>query len=181
MGTRNLTVVINEKGEKKVSQYGQWDGYPEGVGVSLLNFLKSDKLDKMKSNLSKVRFLDDEKDKIFIEDYDKNAPKWSNEPDNRTEEQKNWFGHFISRDLAGEVLVNIANYEKDAEILLSEFEDTEDSWIEYAYKIDLQENTFGVYFNINHEPLKVYSLDELPSKTVFLSELKEIIDKENEY
>ena len=41
MGTRNLTMVINQKGEKKVAQYGQWDGYPSGVGVSVLNFLKN--------------------------------------------------------------------------------------------------------------------------------------------
>ena len=24
MGTRNLTMVINQEGEKKVAQYGQW-------------------------------------------------------------------------------------------------------------------------------------------------------------
>ena len=27
MGTRNLTMVINQEGEKKVAQYGQWDRY----------------------------------------------------------------------------------------------------------------------------------------------------------
>ncbi len=52
MGTRNLTMVINQEGEKKVAQYGQWDGYPSVVGLGVLNFLKNKELfDKFKSNL----------------------------------------------------------------------------------------------------------------------------------
>lgn len=58
MGTRNLTMVISQEGEKKVAQYGQWDGYPSGVGASVLAFLKNEELfEKLKSNLSKVRFF----------------------------------------------------------------------------------------------------------------------------
>ena len=43
MGTRNLTVVFMD-GEYKVAQYGQWDGYPEGQGITCFNFLH-DKMD----------------------------------------------------------------------------------------------------------------------------------------
>ena len=39
MGTRNLTIV-HSNGEYKVAQYGQWDGYPEGLGIQLLKYLK---------------------------------------------------------------------------------------------------------------------------------------------
>ena len=39
MGTRNLTIVYSN-GEYKVAQYGQWDGYPEGLGVQLLKYLR---------------------------------------------------------------------------------------------------------------------------------------------
>jgi hypothetical protein len=39
MGTRNLTRVICD-GKTKVAQYGQWDGYPEGQGKTVLNFLR---------------------------------------------------------------------------------------------------------------------------------------------
>ena len=72
-------MVINQEGEKKVAQYGQWDGYPSGVGAGVLKFLKDEKLfEKFKTNLSKVRFLDEEGvDKDFIESYNKNAPQWS--------------------------------------------------------------------------------------------------------
>ena len=86
MGTRNLTMVIDHKGDVKIAQYGQWDGYPSGVGVNVLNFIKNNELfDSLKSKLSKVRFLDEEGiDKDFVESYNKNAGEFSNQPDNRT-------------------------------------------------------------------------------------------------
>lgn len=40
MGTRHLTVMQNYKGEEIVVMYGQWDGYPEGHGQELVDFLK---------------------------------------------------------------------------------------------------------------------------------------------
>ena len=41
MGTRNVTMVIH-KGETKVAQYGQWDGTPDGQGVTILGFLSEE-------------------------------------------------------------------------------------------------------------------------------------------
>lgn len=176
MGTRNLTMVINQEGEKKIAQYGQWDGYPSGVGAGVLGFLKNDELfEKLKSNLSKVRFLDEEgRDKEFIESYNKNCPEWSNEPDNRTEEQKSWFITYCHRDLAESILTNVANSE-DEEILLFDRENTAkgDGSVEWSYIINLQENTLGVYGHIDCPPIKVYSLDNLPEESVFVSELED--------
>src|SRR5574337_1233174 len=102
MGTRNLTAVMMN-GEYKVAQYGQWDGYPEGQGKTILEFLSGDgNIEKLKSALQRVRFLDgDGRDKDFLAEYDKNCPEWSSDPDNRTPEQKRWFQTYVSRDLAG--------------------------------------------------------------------------------
>ena len=119
MGTRNLVAVFSD-GEYKIAQYGQWDGYPSGQGLTVLNFI-SDKnnIENLKKNLPKCRFFDknNEKDKKFIDDYEKNAPQWSNEPDLRTPEQKRWFQTYISRDLGGKILYNVAN-SNDDEIIL---------------------------------------------------------------
>jgi hypothetical protein len=175
MGTRNLTVVINQDGEKKVAQYGQWDGYPSGVGIGVLNFLKDVELfEKFKSNLSKVRFLDENgRDKEFIKSYNKNTPEWSNDPDNRTAEQKNWWANYCTRDLAEKVLTNIAN-STDKEIIIIDREETGKlgGWVEYCYVINLKENTLGVYRHIDGVPMKVYKLDELPENDFFILELE---------
>lgn len=40
MGTRNLTVVINN-GKPCIAQYGQWDGYPQGQGYTIFDFLSN--------------------------------------------------------------------------------------------------------------------------------------------
>lgn len=66
MGTRNLTMLIHG-GETKIAQYGQWDGYPSGQGITVLKFLK--RLEKPTVNkrfmakLKRLKFIDDEKQK----------------------------------------------------------------------------------------------------------------------
>jgi len=171
MGTRNLTMVIDKEGQTKVAQYGQWDGYPSGVGVGVLAFLNDKNLmEKLEKNLTKVRFLDQEgRDKDFIDSYNKNTPQWSNEPDNRTDEQKKWWTTYMTRDLAEEILTNIANSE-DAEILIADRSETakSDGMVEYCYIINLKENTFAVHNTIDTDAIIVYKLDELPTKEEFL-------------
>ena len=55
MGTRNLTMVISEN-KTKVAQYGQWDGYPEGQGKTILKFLKRCDLKIFEERLKKSIF-----------------------------------------------------------------------------------------------------------------------------
>jgi hypothetical protein len=176
MGTRNLTMVIDHAGTKKIAQYGQWDGYPSGVGVGVLKFVSNQALmDKLIANLPKVRFIDSENiDKEFVDSYNKNAPEWSNQPDNRTPEQKHWYNTYISRDLSEDILSNIAE-SSDDEIILSngEASATGDGWVEWSYVINLKENTLSVYGHIDQPPIKVYSLGKLPSKKKFLKDLGE--------
>ena len=56
MGTRNLTCVVY-KCEYKIAQYGQWDGYPEGQGITCLKFLR-EQMDekKFKEKLGSIAF-----------------------------------------------------------------------------------------------------------------------------
>jgi len=175
MGTRNMTMVIDKAGEIKVAQYGQWDGYPSGVGASILGFLKNPELvEGLLKNLLKTRFIDDRaEDKKMLEEYNKNAPEWSNEPDNRTDEQKRWWKLYQTRDLADEVLTNIAN-STDPEILLQDRQNTakKDGWVEYSYVINFKENTLTVSNMLDTPALKVYKLDKLPSEEDFIKELE---------
>jgi len=176
MGTRNMTMVIDQEGAKKVAQYGQWDGYPSGVGADILNFLKNTELfEKFKAKLGRVRFAEPEgKDKELLESYDNNAPTWSNDPDKRTEEQKKWFKTFITRDLAAEVLTNIAESEREEIILMDreELGKMDGAGVEWSYIIDLQKGTLAVHGTIDTPPIKVYELDKLPTNEDFINEFK---------
>lgn len=59
MGTRNLTVVVLD-GEYKVAQYCQWDGYPSGVGLRVLDFIKNQmNVRKFKKALKGCSFVED--------------------------------------------------------------------------------------------------------------------------
>ena len=44
MGTRAITKVLNEDKEIILSMYSQFDGYPDGLGRSLIEFLKKIKM-----------------------------------------------------------------------------------------------------------------------------------------
>lgn len=200
MGTRHL-IAVHSDGEYKVAQYGQWDGYPEGAGLDVLNFLHTDKVTKLKENLKRVRFLDEEgRDKELVEGYNSRAPKWSNEPDNRTEEEKYWWGKYMSRDVCADILHNVAD-SNDDEILLNDSIDfVKDSlFCEWAYVVDFDKNTFEIYSGFNKAPLTederffewgvgsddpadngyepvrhliTYSLDKLPTSDEYLTEFR---------
>lgn len=180
MGDRNLTMLKNKKGEKVIAQYAQWGAAPSCVGVNILSFLKDKELfNKLKDNLYKVRFLDPQvQDKEFYDNYLKNAPKVYNDSDNRTDEQKRWWDTYCHRNLAQEVLVNIAN-STDQEIILLDREETAigDGMVEFSYLIDLKENIYAVYTHLDKDPLKTYSLENLPTKEQFLDDLKEYEDE----
>ena len=155
MGTRHL-IAVQKDGEYKVAQYGQWDGYPSGQGLSVLNNINSQaKRKRLINGLEKVRFLDPKgEDKEFLELYEKNTPTWSSEPDNRTEEQKHWFSTYISRDLGADILYNIS-HSKDNEIILDNSLSFagESLFCEFAYVIDFDKETLEVFEGFNKEPI----------------------------
>lgn len=197
MGTRNLTAVFSG-GEYKIAQYGQWDGYPSGAGVNILDFLsKEGNIYKLVTALDNVRFLEPEgQDKEFIESYDKNAPEWSSDPDNRTEDQIYWFNTYASRNIGSDIL-RVVSSSNDEEILLNNrLSFAGDSlFCEYAYVIDLDKGVFEAYEGFNeekvtegrfvsgdeslddskYEPVKIvksYNLNNLPTEEEFLSDLE---------
>ena len=178
MGTRNLTMVIDKEGTKKAAQYGQWDGYPSGQGKTIVSFLQEkENRDKLLNKLKVVRFIDEEgRDKEFIDSYNKNAPEWSNEPDNRTDEQIRWWNTYQTRDIGGEILETIAN-STDSEITLMDRTETalSDGWVEYTYIVDFSKNKLICKYHIDDEkPLKEYDLDKLPKPADFVTELESI-------
>jgi hypothetical protein len=164
MGTRNLTMVIS-KGETKVAQYGQWDGYPSGQGVKILDFLQTLGTDKnsketlLKEHKKSGWARDNVKEflklkNLSIETFKESLESLSffkekeidliNENFNKSLEERS----YLSRDIASEILWEIAKGNVDK--LISNENFAGDSlFCEWAYVVDLDKNTFEVYKGFN--------------------------------
>lgn len=160
MGTRNLTAVIKDT-EYKIAQYGQWDGYPEGQGEVVYDFLTGEgNLEKLTAGLDKVRWANEA-------DFDKMRASIGASKDGwiDVEQGKMLNERFpeLSRDTGAEILELVANAER--EIALTDEHEfiKDDLFCEWAYVIDLDTNQLRVY--ANGENLKaVFMLDEMPEE-----------------
>ncbi len=153
MTTRSLTAVrIN--GEYKIAQYGYYDGYPSGQGVTILKFLLAE-MDKNKfiKKLKKLRFvINDQEERERIErQYDYDGAK---------------------------ILKYIQNNEDY--IVANNLEFAQDTaFCQWAYLIDFDDNSFEIYSGLkkayfinnssvkkgfeNLNLLKKYKLNALPN------------------
>lgn len=193
MGTRNLTLVqLNN--EYCVAQYGQWDGYPSYTGINILKFLRTMDKNKFIEKLKNTKFItkqdyhnywmelgiDIEKEKLV---------------DISTSNKFDKLHPTLSRDMGFNVL-NFINESDDIVNLWNDYTFAKDSlFCEWAYLINLDENTLEVYKGFNKTKLtkedrfyfdgyvsdseyypiklvKTYSLDELPTDDDFVKELE---------
>lgn len=133
MGTRNLTCVVLN-GEYKVAQYGQWDGYPSGQGITALKFLRDLDRDSFVAKVAAARWITDEEAEAL-------GSRW-----------KETHGH-LSRDHGAKILKLVTD--ADAGIQLGNGLDfaADSLFCEWAYVIDLDKNTFEVFKGFNEQPL----------------------------
>lgn len=153
MGTRHIQKVINSNGELKIAQYGQWDGYPSGQGVRILEFLKSTHFNyNFRENLNAVKQA--------------TAEDWKSLHTLSDEEFKSKYFH-LSRDCGSKIhylisfgLVDMVEITSDEEA---------NKWCEGFYTIDLQKN---VFISEYYGKKKTYKLDKLPTKEKYLKDMK---------
>lgn len=190
MGTRHLICVV-KNGEYKVAQYGQWDGYPEGQGLGILNFL----LNEMNRNvfekkLSELTFLTDEEKKQRWIDFGIDIEKCNGLVLWEDARRFNKMYPENSRNTGSDILGIIQNSNKSLK-LINSIDFAKDSlFCEWAYVIDLDKNLFEVYEGFNKKPLSpkerfysdknsegyypiklvaTFSLDNLPTEKEFLA------------
>ena len=151
MGTRHLIAVVKDN-EYKVAQYGQWDGYIESAGRSILEFLKID-FNKIlfEKQLSKISYAtnDEIKDMWTEAGADPNSNMVSMDVSNKFKQlyPEN------SRDTSAKILQIIQNTDKPLK-LENNIDFAKDSvFCEYGYVIDLDKNVFEVYMGFNKTPL----------------------------
>ena len=150
MGTRHLIVVVKDN-EYKVAQYGQWDGYPEGQGLKVLNFLKENDIDKFRNQVAKCKFIEDD---TFYEKIHKELDINPKDGFITYEESERFKAHYpqLDRDMGADILNYIMD--NDDIILQNCIDFANDSlFCEWGYIIDLDKNTFEVYEGFNKNPL----------------------------
>lgn len=197
MGTRNLTVVVSE-GQTRVAQYGQFDGYIEGQGVTCLEFLRDKMNSTFKEKLLQCSWITDEEyDNYMVECGAKADAEWvSIEVSDRFKER---YFH-LHRDCASNVLELIQNSSTGLQLQDAVNFAADPVFCEWAYVIDLDKNTFEVYTSNDEEltkndrfyyltkdsengndavkMVKSYSLYDLPTNEQFVHDFKKDDDSE---
>lgn len=158
MGTRNLTMVIS-KGEFKIAQYGQWDGYPSGQGSVVHAFLTNPDVDlnKFRETLDRCRFIDSSKRKqTEIENFLKKIGAENGWMNGEQAEKYHKKYPYLTRDNGADILNLVYNDDSDNLIWLNNSVDfaADSLFCEWAYLIDLDRNVLEVYQGFNTQPLE---------------------------
>jgi hypothetical protein len=166
MGTRNLTKVIDSTGTTRVAQYGQWDGYPSGQGLSMLAFISEHRmLEKIERSLRKVHFLSEDEAETFMKDFSSNGMM--------TMEQSESFEAIypsLSRNTGSDIL-KVMVYSTGYTLPLidnSDFE-SDELFCEGVYTLDFQSREFIS----NYGKTVKFSFDSLPTADEYLKSFEE--------
>ena len=167
MGTRHL-IQVNYKGQTRIAQYGQWDGYPSGQGKTVLNFLKTRNLEEFKKKLENVfwvtpKEVDDSWINSGASKKDLSIGFGMDVCNNHTRLYPE-----LSRDTGAKILDIVLDSDKTG---LKNSEDFKEDTLfcEWYYLIDLDKNTLEV----GNGASKTYQLDNLPEYEQFLKDLGE--------
>jgi hypothetical protein len=143
MGTRGLTKVI--KNDKVVvAQYGQWDHYPSGQGLTALRFLRDE------TNVEKL-------DKGLYWLYETNEDDIQKTAERTGDNFQTAYPSLV-RDTGAEILELIANAKGAIPILLDSNFENDELFCEGVFTVDLDKKTFTT----KHDGIEtILSLDSL--------------------
>ena len=195
MGTRNLTAVFID-GEYKVAQYGQWDGYPEGQGMTALYFLR-ERMDEdlLRRALRNSSYISPEALDALWKEYGAGGDGMISL--DKADKMKLDHPEF-SRDTGAEILDIVQSHPEGMQLNDNIGFAADSLFCEWAWVIDLDSGTFEAYKGFNDDqplteddrffgfsngdqardgyyPVKlvaIWDLDDLPSDEDFLAAFK---------
>jgi hypothetical protein len=150
MGTRHHQTVIDKNGKLRLSQYGQWDGYPKGQGIDILEYLRTADLEKYQNSLSKIKKIT----KKQGEEIDK---------------LKDWAERYpyLSRDCGAKIHKLIEEGKVEFVGWTTKLE--ANKWCVGFYEINFKKRTFTTrYYDVN----VTVSLDKLPTNEEYIEMTK---------
>ena len=136
MGTRNL-IMVKSDGKYKIAQYSAWDGYPEGNGFDVVEFINNPQFDKdlFKTKVDNLTEWTQEE----IESIPQSIISYELYPE-------------LSSDTGTEVLKLI--YEDKVKKVISKIHFASDSlFCEWGWLINLDTNFLDCFIGFQTEPL----------------------------
>jgi hypothetical protein len=191
MGTRHTTAVKQDN-KFKVSQYGQWDGHPEGTGVHILEFLKKiikkGKLDQFRENVSKCTYLTskDIEDKWVEMGAVRGDSLVSMDISEKFKEKYPHLHRSCGSDVLEYILKGPLELQEDLDFAGLGTEKGDDTFCEWCYIVDLDADRLDVYAgpaNVKSKartPIAVFNFDELPKKKHFVQIIDDLMEMEDE-
>lgn len=166
MGTRHLIRIVDDTGALRLSQYGQFDGYPGGQGRKVLDFLHSlvegNGLEVFSIGVKRLKFLTKEQ----IHNID-NGTKSSSDLDPIA--MMPW----LSRNTSAAILPIICAFAHMSDGFIHVVNDEsfgeDDVMCEWIWTIDLKQQMFIGQTDLKHPPLASFPLSNLPDEDNFLA------------
>lgn len=143
MGTRNLTKVVMN-GDVWVAQYGQWDGYPAGQGITAFNFLKEkENRWALEMGLQRVYYPTDAELAEIFKPFESRPGMMTFESGKKLNDKY----PSLTRDTCAEILSVIAESKEAVPLRLDlEFEN-DYLFCEAVYEVDLDYGLFVSYWD----------------------------------
>ena len=196
MGTRNLTVVVHNQ-EVKVASYGQYDGFPNSLGIKLLKFFGNPaNTENLRKILPKVRLWNDKDQKQQDEFLESIGCTNGILNDKQKEEFKKRYPfryrERYGRLREGQILEVLLEFHHLDELATTDayYFASDSLFCEWAYVIDYDKNALELYKGVHtsgiseedrffplydgendYYPVKIlasFPLDDLPDENEFL-------------
>jgi len=191
-------MCVVKDGEYKLARYCQWDGYPEGQGAGILEFLTKDfNREQFLAGLANVKEITETQLKrLWVEcgaDPDPDSRWVSLSVSNKFSETYPELSHDSNQYIILKGIQNGTVRWKKSDLNFA----ADSLFCEWCYVIDLDKNTFEIFKGFNQKPLpagerfanlpiksdrkdpyyqvrlvKKYSLRRLPSLKTFLKDTK---------
>ena len=161
MGTRHFIGVLSD-GKYKIANYGQFDGYIEGQGAQIIEFLAKADLNKFRNKLNNCYFINDEELRQFYVNAGDAPENKSGFIKYEVAEKFRKMYPSLTRETGAQIL-DIVYHSIDKVPLYNREDFLEDEmWCEFGYVIDLDRETLHCYAS-GKDLFAEYILEDLPT------------------
>lgn len=162
MGTRGITEVIYN-GKTVVAQYGQWDHYPSGQGITIVNFLsKPTNIEKLEKNFDlhlTYQASDEELKKIYANYFREDGMGSLEDGERFSKDYPS-----LTRDTGAGILEVIVNATDPVPLVLDPEFKNDDLFCEGIYIINLDNQTFATTYGDNTLTLTFQEVREITNE-----------------